>query len=339
VRVAVIVGPTLPFATQDTARIRTWFEAGGGLFVPLEPGPRLGQRRMLPLGLETLTSAAGIEMNETFVFEGEPARKLPGGFGEQFLAEPKLHEITRGLVGERNRDLKILMTASRSLSRTGSSVPAAELLATSPEAFGMTDFFGWADKGGPPQKTKGRPARSLGARDGRRASEEIEHHRPRPSHGRRRYGERCARTELAGAGAARGRHLHESALSWLAAEPPIVDVPDKPAAAGARINEASLGELLRYVTLYLPGAILLAGIAVYLRRRVSDVRAGDVRSSASCGARSLVATSYRSRSPLSRSGLAATSISSIAGASARPRPTRASVTSSTPFVVPKSRTW
>jgi hypothetical protein len=64
----------------------------------------------------------------------------------------------------------------------------------------------------------------------------------------------------------------------LSAEPPIVDVPDKPAAAGARINEASLGELFRYVILYLPGAILFAGIAVYLRRRVSNERAdGAVR--------------------------------------------------------------
>jgi hypothetical protein len=74
-----------------------------------------------------------------------------------------------------------------------------------------------------------------------------------------------------------GAVFTESALSWLSAEPPIVDVPDKPAAAGARINEASLGELFRYVTLYLPGAILLAGIAVFLRRRASDGRAGDPR--------------------------------------------------------------
>jgi hypothetical protein len=67
-----------------------------------------------------------------------------------------------------------------------------------------------------------------------------------------------------------GAIFTESAISWLAAEPPIVDVPDKPAVAGARINEASLGELLRYVMVYMPGAVLLLGLAVFLRRRVSE---------------------------------------------------------------------
>ena len=67
-----------------------------------------------------------------------------------------------------------------------------------------------------------------------------------------------------------GAIFTESAISFLAARPPIVDVPDKPASAGARINEASLGEILRYSMIYMPGAVLLLGLAVYLRRRISD---------------------------------------------------------------------
>ena len=110
----MIVGPTQPFAPDDIGRIRAWFEAGGSVFVLSSPVPDSDDRRMLPLGLEPLTAAAGIEMDETFVFEVDAARKLPGGFGEQFLAEPKVHSITQALAGERNRDLKILMTASRS---------------------------------------------------------------------------------------------------------------------------------------------------------------------------------------------------------------------------------
>jgi hypothetical protein len=70
-----------------------------------------------------------------------------------------------------------------------------------------------------------------------------------------------------------GAIFTESALSWLAARPPIVDVPDKPAAAGTRISEASLGEVLRYVTLYMPGAVALLGLAVFLRRRSTEGRA------------------------------------------------------------------
>ena len=59
-------------------------------------------------------------------------------------------------------------------------------------------------------------------------------------------------------------------LSWLSAESPIVDVPDKPAVVGARISEGSLGEVLRYVVFYMPGAVGLLGAAVYLRRRVQE---------------------------------------------------------------------
>jgi hypothetical protein len=270
-RVAMIVGPTLPFAAEDAARIRGWFDAGGSVFVLSSPVPDSDNRRMLPLGLDALTSAAGIGLDETFVFEGDAARKLPGGFGEQFLAEPKMHPITQGLVGERNRDLKILMTASRSLSRTGTtSVPPAELLGTSKEAFAMTDFFAWAERGGPPQHTgadrQGPLAIAMAA--------ELPKKSEAAAHGPRMVvvgtasvalGQNWQERVLRG-----GAIFTESALSWLATERPMVDVPDKPAVAGARINEASLGELLRYVVLYMPGAVLLLGIAVYFRRRSSE---------------------------------------------------------------------
>jgi hypothetical protein len=273
-RVLMIVGPTQPFAPEDVTRIRAWFEAGGSVFVLSSPVPDPDNRRMLALGLDALTSSAGIGLDETFVFEGEGARKLPGGFGEQFLAEPKVHAITEGLVGERNRDLRILMTASRSLSRTGSaSLPPAELLGTSQEAFGMTDFFGWADKGGPPERTKADRAGPLALA----MAAELPKKTAAAPHGPRMVVVGTASVALGQSWQERalrgGAIFTESALSWLAAELPVVDVPDKPAVAGARINEASLGELLRYVVLYMPGAILLLGAAVFLRRRASDGRA------------------------------------------------------------------
>jgi hypothetical protein len=275
-RVAVIVGPTQPFATDDLARVRAWFEAGGSVFVLSSPVPDSDNRRMLPLGLNALTSSAGIDMDETFVFEGDAARKLPGGYGEQFLAEPKVHAITQGLVGEKNRDLRILMTASRSLSRTGAGPsPPAELLATSKEAFGMTDFFAWAERGGPPQRTTAdRPGPLALA-----MAAELPNKSPTAAHGPRMVVVGTASVALGQSWQERvlrgGAIFTESALSWLAAEPPIVDVPDKPAVAGARINEASLGELLRYVMIYMPGAVLFLGISVYLRRRASGGRAGE----------------------------------------------------------------
>ena len=64
----------------------------------------------------------------------------------------------------------------------------------------------------------------------------------------------------------------ESALSWLLAQPVMVDVPDKPATTVARIDEAALDNVYRYVVLYVPTAVLLLGCAVYLRRRVTERR-------------------------------------------------------------------
>jgi hypothetical protein len=150
------------------------------------------------------------------------------------------------------------------------SVPPAELLGTSKEAFAMTDFFSWAEKGGPPQRTgadRQGPLAIAMAAELPKKSETV-------SHGPRMVvvgtasvalGQNWQERVLRG-----GAIFTESALSWLAAEHPIVDVPDKPAVAGARINEESLGELLRYVVLYMPGAVLLLGVAVYFRRRSTE---------------------------------------------------------------------
>jgi hypothetical protein len=272
-RVAAIVGPTQPFEPEDVARIRSWFLAGGNVFLSASPVPDADKKRMLPLGLAPLTEAAGITLDEAFVFELDPTRKLPGGFGEQFLAEPKMHEITQGLVGEKNRDLKILMTAARPLSASGGAAPAAELLGSSGQAFGMTDFFGWAESGGAPEKRSG-------DREGPLAlamAAELTQKPAGAAHGPRMVvvgtaslalGQNWQERVLRG-----GAIFTESALSWLAAEPPLVDIPDKPAVAGARLSEASLGEVLRYAVFYMPGAMLLLAIAVYLRRRVMDASA------------------------------------------------------------------
>jgi hypothetical protein len=66
----------------------------------------------------------------------------------------------------------------------------------------------------------------------------------------------------------------------LAARPAIVDIPDKPAFAGARIDERALGDVFRYVVFYMPGAVLLLALAVYLRRRSTE---GGARTAARPG--------------------------------------------------------
>jgi hypothetical protein len=67
------------------------------------------------------------------------------------------------------------------------------------------------------------------------------------------------------------RLLVENALAWAAARPAIVNVPEKsPRAGGLALTEESLGEVLRYVLVYMPGAAALAGLLILLRRRAQE---------------------------------------------------------------------
>jgi hypothetical protein len=69
----------------------------------------------------------------------------------------------------------------------------------------------------------------------------------------------------------------ESALSWLAAKPAIVEVPQKPShPAGLSLSEDSLGEVLRYVLVYMPGAALVLGGLILLRRRSTERRSRQI---------------------------------------------------------------
>lgn len=271
-RVTIIAGPSQPFAKDEAERLRAYAEGGGNLFLLANPVPDGDNRRFLRLGLNEVTEPFGIALEEAFVFETDARRKLPIGVGEQFFASVRHHDITRGLLETYAEDLRILFVASRPLSASGTgSVAPVELLSTSEQAFGMRDFFGWAERGGLPEREPGDHEGPIALA----MAAEL----PKPSgsqalHGPRivvvgssslLWGQSFREPALRG-----GAIFAENALSWLAARPPILDIPDKPAAAGLRIDESSLGEVLRYVILYMPAAVGLLGIAVFLRRRATS---------------------------------------------------------------------
>jgi hypothetical protein len=65
--------------------------------------------------------------------------------------------------------------------------------------------------------------------------------------------------------------LVDSALSWLAARPEVVDVPDRAeVAAGMRVSEEGRTEVQRYVLIFMPLAALLLAAAVWAWRRSSE---------------------------------------------------------------------
>jgi hypothetical protein len=73
------------------------------------------------------------------------------------------------------------------------------------------------------------------------------------------------------------RVLVDRGLGWLAGEPAMVDIPEKPAhEAGLSLTEDSLSEVNRYVLLYMPITALLVGIIVLLKRRATEKASRNV---------------------------------------------------------------
>jgi len=71
-----------------------------------------------------------------------------------------------------------------------------------------------------------------------------------------------------------GAFFVESALSWLASKPQVLDVPEKAAVgAGMRVNEESRSTIQRYVVLFMPATVALLGVAIALFRRAGEGRA------------------------------------------------------------------
>src|SRR5690606_19201532 len=67
------------------------------------------------------------------------------------------------------------------------------------------------------------------------------------------------------------RLLAENILAWLADRPALVSVPERPRfAASLTLTDESLGEIQRYVLIYMPLTAALGGLLILLGRRRSE---------------------------------------------------------------------
>jgi len=275
-RVVAIVGPEEPFAAAAAGRVGAYLDQGGSLL--LAAGAMIDDEyRPISSGLEPLAARAGVVLGNDTVVERAPEARLPSGVGERFFARVEEHAVPRGIVSDGAPLYRVLVSVAQSLAPAAAppaGVTSAALLRTSDQAFAVDDLRPFLD---------GR-ALAPRARDRRgpftvAVAAELAPPAPpaRP---------RASRAVLLGTPALtlapsfrdpalRGNQLLvEAAFAWLAAEPALVDVPDKPAVAlGVGLTEASLREVGRYVLLYLPGTVALLGVIVLMRRRAGERRA------------------------------------------------------------------
>src|SRR6185295_1499080 len=98
------------------------------------------EERLTPLGLSGVLAAGGIELGNDFVIERREEAMLPQGQGETYLATPKQHAITKGMVNDdAERRIDVLVTLSQSVHATPTGSPAP-LLVTSDKSFSLRDM-------------------------------------------------------------------------------------------------------------------------------------------------------------------------------------------------------
>lgn len=275
--VAVIAGARGAFTREETNRLRTYLMEGGSLYLALSPINAQSETGMAPAGLDDALSPFGIALDDDLVFETDPSLGLPESRGIRFFATAKAHPVTAGLVHDEAvpREVpRVMLNFVRSLhhvSPPGASA-AVDLLATSDKSYGVVNIAGAADWTDTPEK---KPRDHAGPLVVAMASERPKVS-PDAAHGPRVVvvgtGSVVVRRNWAEPLPLRGAALvTESAISWLASKPAILDVEAKESvAAGIRITEESRDEVKRYVLVFMPLAAILLGVAVGLRRRGTE---------------------------------------------------------------------
>ena len=274
--VVVIAAPRGPFGKEEEARLRTYLMEGGSLFLASGPINAASENGMVPPGVSEALAPFGIALTDDLVFEVDPRFAIPESRGIRFVARAKTHPVTAALAeGDETRDPPhVVVQFSRSLRHApsdGASV-AADLLTSSEKSFGVTSIAGAAEWRDVPDKTAKDDAGPLVLA---MASERPKVNSAAP-HGPRVVvvgtGSVLAQRNWTEPAPARGAALlTESAISWLASKPQILDVPARPSvAAGMRITEESRSDVRRYVLVFMPLASVLLGIAVGLWRRSTE---------------------------------------------------------------------
>lgn len=275
--VAVVVPtPELEFGTTEALPLVDYVRSGGSALLLL--APTLGESsRIRGTGLEPVLALASITLGHDVVFEQDAAERLPRGSGEVFFAKLLPHPVTRGVLHEDDKlSSRVLVVQARSVSTSGG---ATLLMESSSNALALKDLHALGDATGPEAAAEGGEHKSYGLAAARELA---------PSTGSKAgHGARLFVTGASNLAWNRNfqdpslygnRRLIENAISWAAARPSMLSVPEKPEReVGLSLSEDSLGEVMRYVLLYMPAAAGLIGAFVLLRRRnvERESRRGD----------------------------------------------------------------
>jgi hypothetical protein len=265
----IVAGPRVAVSPGTAARVLEYLRNNGHLLLILPPNlSETGE--VAASGLESVLAAAAIESTREIVLETESELVLPVGVGgDVYLATPQSHEITRLLSSDGEVKQRVLMQMPQSF-KVDSSTFARSVLVSSAGSRGIKIPGRLADPGALQavldEGTRGEhvlaAAAQLDPKDGAGVAPRLVV-----------VGSLAPFVDSTLRGAAHyGSTLFvDGVMAWLAGEAVLVDIPEKAAhEATLSLTEESLGEVSRYVLLYMPGTALLLGVIILLKRRSTE---------------------------------------------------------------------
>jgi len=265
----MIATPELEFGTEQAARLGDYVKRGGNALLLL--GPTSSETAGIRgTGLEPLLELGGIGLGRDIVLQEDKALRLPQGEGEVFWAKLRAHPITRGVLHEDEKlSSRVLVVQARSTRVSGN---AALVLESGDDALALEDLRALADHD-IDAKTRDAPHRNYGLA----AAVELPKAAGTAPHGSRLFAAGASNLawnrNFQDPALYGNRRLIENAISWVAARPTFISVPEKPEREiGLSLSEESLGEVLRYVVFYMPLSAVLIAAFVLLRRRNEERR-------------------------------------------------------------------
>ncbi len=280
--VVVVAGPTAGFLEPEVAGLREFLERGGRLLLLTDP--TLGSDgTFTDTGLEELLESYGVALDRDVVID--PSNPLPFYGAETiFVNTFGDHPITRSL---RQSQVPVILPLARSVRSAGDAAGLAieELLRSSADGWGEKDLtaLGQVEKG--ESDLQGPVVMGLAVRvvdeddaesgvdpeSGPEAAADVE---PAAESGKKPVDARLVvlgDSDFASNGQIRNvgnAELLANALNWLVEREALVGIPPKqPEQVRLSLSRAELNRLTWLVLGILPGLAIVAGVAIYVRRR------------------------------------------------------------------------
>jgi len=269
----VIAGPDSTFLEPELQVLRSFLESGGRLLVLLDPTLSAGTG-LVETGLEALLVDFGVVVGEDIVVD--PSNPLPF-FGAEtiFVNSYSDHPIVRSL-DQAQLPVVVALARSVGLATEASGYDMQELMRTSPDGWGETGFDNLQEVGLDELDLPGPVPLAVAVESASEGPEgDLESLSAEGAPG----GDPAGQMRLVVVGdadLATNAQLQSvpnatflgNALNWLVEREALVGIPPKkPEQVKLSMSHAELSRLTWLVLIVLPGLVLLAGLAVFLRRR------------------------------------------------------------------------